>query len=65
MAVITTSAVTLSVHLNALPVAILGLVGGFLTPVLLSTGVDNEVGLFTYVALLDAGVLAVAYFKRW
>jgi hypothetical protein len=27
--------------------------------------VDNEVGLFTYVALLDAGVLAVAYFKRW
>ena len=45
--------------------AILGLVGGFLTPVLLSTGVDNEVGLFTYVALLDAGVLAVAYFKRW
>ena len=32
---------------------------------LLSTGVDNEIGLFTYVALLDAGVLAVAYFKRW
>jgi uncharacterized membrane protein len=53
------------VRLDALPVAILGLVGGFLTPLLLSTGVDNEVGLFTYIALLDAGVLAVAYFKRW
>jgi uncharacterized membrane protein len=65
MAVVTTMAVLLSVRLNALPVAILGLVGGFLTPVLLSTGVDNEVGLFTYVALLDAGVLALAYFKRW
>jgi uncharacterized membrane protein len=65
MAVVTTTAVLLSVRLNALPVAILGLVGGFLTPVLLSTGVDNEIGLFTYVALLDAGVLAVAYFKRW
>jgi uncharacterized membrane protein len=65
MAAVTTTAVLLSVRLNALPVAILGLVGGFLTPVLLSTGVDNEVGLFTYVALLDAGVLAVAYFKRW
>ncbi|MGH9928881.1 MAG: DUF2339 domain-containing protein [Pyrinomonadaceae bacterium] len=65
MAVITTTAVLLSVRLNALPVAILGLVGGFLTPLLLSTGVDNEVALFTYVALLDAGVLAVAYFKRW
>src|SRR5258706_13682018 len=65
MAAVTTTAVLLSVRLNALPVAILGLVGGFLTPVLLSTGVDNEIGLFAYVALLDAGVLAVAFFKRW
>jgi uncharacterized membrane protein len=65
MAVVTTTAVLLSVRLNALPVAILALVGGFLTPLLLSTGVDNEVALFTYVSLLDAGVLAVAYFKRW
>ncbi len=65
MALVTTTAVLLSVRLNALPVALLGLVGGFLTPLLLSTGVDNEVGLFTYIALLDAGVLAVAYFKRW
>jgi uncharacterized membrane protein len=65
MVAVTTTAVLLSVRLNALPVAILGLVGGFLTPVLLSTGVDNEVGLFSYIALLDAGVLAVAYFKRW
>jgi hypothetical protein len=65
MVVVTTIAVLLSVRLNALPVAILGLVGGFLTPLLLSTGVDNEIALFTYVALLDAGVLAVAYFKSW
>lgn len=65
MAAVTATAVLLSVRLNALSVAILGLVGGFLTPLMLSTGVDNEVGLFTYVALLDAGVLAVAYFKRW
>ncbi|HVF42124.1 MAG TPA: DUF2339 domain-containing protein, partial [Pyrinomonadaceae bacterium] len=65
MALVTTVAVLLAVRLNALAVAILGLVGGFLTPVLISSGRDNEVALFTYVALLDAGVLAVAYFKRW
>jgi len=65
MAVVTTTAVLLAVRLNALPIAILGLIGGFLTPILLSSGVDNEIALFTYVALLDAGVLAVAYFKRW
>lgn len=65
MAVVTTTAVLLAVRLNALAIAILGLIGGFATPLLLSTGVDNEIGLFTYIALLDAGVLAVAYFKRW
>lgn len=62
---VTAVAVLLSVRLNALPVAVLGLVGGFLTPLLLATGQDNQVALFTYVSLLDAGVLAVAYFKRW
>ncbi|MBV9924376.1 MAG: DUF2339 domain-containing protein [Acidobacteria bacterium] len=65
MTTVTAVAVLLSVRHNALPIAILGLVGGFLTPILLSTGQDNQVALFTYVSLLDAGVLAVAYFKRW
>jgi len=65
MAGVTAAAVLLSVRYDALPVAVLGLVGGFLTPALLSTGRDNQVGLFVYVALLDAGVLVVAYFKRW
>lgn len=65
MCAVTAAAVTLSVRHDALSIAILGLVGGFATPVLLSTGQDNQVALFTYVALLDAGVLAVAYFKQW
>ena len=45
--------------------AVLGLFGGFLTPVLLSTGVDNPYGLFGYVALLNMGLLAVTLRKRW
>lgn len=65
MTLVTAGAVLLAVGQNALPVAVLGLVGGFLTPVLISTGRDNQVALFTYVSLLDAGVLAVGYFKRW
>ena len=65
MTLVTAGAVLLAVRHDALAVAALGLVGGFLTPVLVSTGRDNQVALFTYVALLDAGVLAVAYFKRW
>jgi uncharacterized membrane protein len=65
MVLITVAAFTLAVRLNAMVVAILGLVGGFLTPLLLSTGEDNPMGLFTYVALLDAGLIAVALRRQW
>ncbi|HEY0080339.1 MAG TPA: DUF2339 domain-containing protein [Pyrinomonadaceae bacterium] len=62
---VTALAVLLSVRYDALAIAVLGLVGGFLTPPMLSTGEDREAVLFSYVALLDAGVLALAYFKQW
>ncbi len=65
MAIVTATAVLLAARYDAYAIAVLGLIGGFMTPSLLSTNVDNEVGLFGYVALLNAGVLALAYFKRW
>ncbi len=65
MAVVTATAVLLAARYDAYAIAILGLIGGFMTPQLLATNVDNEVALFGYAALLDAGVLALAYFKRW
>ncbi|MGH9840630.1 MAG: DUF2339 domain-containing protein, partial [Blastocatellia bacterium] len=65
MTMVTATSVLLAARTDALPIAILGLIGGFLTPVMLSTGVDNQTGLFTYIALLDLGVLAVAYFNQW
>src|SRR5207302_1788002 len=65
MALITTAAFLLAVRLDALVVAILGIAGGFLTPILLSTGQDNPLGLFGYIALLDIGLLAVARRKEW
>ncbi|MCI0410836.1 MAG: DUF2339 domain-containing protein, partial [Acidobacteria bacterium] len=46
-------------------IALLGALGGFLTPMLLSTGVDNQVGLFSYVILLNGGLLAAAYLRGW
>jgi uncharacterized membrane protein len=65
MAIVTATASLLSARYSALPIAFLGLIGGFLTPILLSTKVDNEVGLFSYIVLLDVGVLALAYSKQW
>jgi len=60
MSLITTAAFLLAARLNALVVAILGMLGGFLTPVLLSTGQDNPLGLFGYIAILDLGLIVVA-----
>jgi Predicted membrane protein (DUF2339) len=65
MSLITAAAFLLAVQLDALVVAILGIAGGFLTPVLLSTGQDNPLGLFGYIALLDIGLLTVARRKEW
>src|SRR6266403_3982126 len=65
MTLITAVAFLLAVRLNAIVVAILGLAGGFLTPVLLSTGQDRPLGLFVYIALLDIGLLAASQRQRW
>lgn len=43
----------------------LGLVGGLLTPVLLSTGSNRAVALFTYLGLLTSGMLVAAVRRRW
>jgi hypothetical protein len=65
MVLITATGFLLAVRLNALVVAILGMLGGFLTPILLSTGVDNPGGLFGYIAILDVGLIIVALTRRW
>jgi uncharacterized membrane protein len=65
MVLVTLAAFILAVRQEALVVAILGLAGGFLTPPLLSTGEDRPLVLFSYVALLVAGLVAVAFKRRW
>ena len=57
MTLITAVAFLLAVRMNAIVVAVLGIAGGFLTPVLLSTGQDNPLALFGFIALLDMGLL--------
>ncbi|MBF0538242.1 MAG: DUF2339 domain-containing protein [Nitrospirae bacterium] len=45
--------------------AVLGLIGGFLTPMLLSTGQDNQIALMTYMTVLNLALLMVALYKKW
>ena len=58
-------AVVLSIRRDSLFIAVLGLLGGFATPILLSTGEDRAIGLFGYLLLLNAGLAWVSLRKRW
>ncbi|WP_261525275.1 DUF2339 domain-containing protein [Burkholderia multivorans] len=55
----------LAIRQNAMSLATIGSAGGFLAPVLLSTGHGSHVALFGYYALLNAGIFAIAWFKAW
>ncbi|XOZ34832.1 DUF2339 domain-containing protein [Halomonadaceae bacterium KBTZ08] len=39
--------------------------GGFMAPVLASTGEGSHVLLFGYYAVLNAGIVGIAYFRAW
>ncbi len=55
----------LAVIQNALSLAVLGVSGGFLAPVLASTGGGSHVMLFSYYAVLNAGVVGIALYRAW
>ncbi|HYH61955.1 MAG TPA: DUF2339 domain-containing protein, partial [Solirubrobacterales bacterium] len=65
MLVVTALAVGLSIRRDSIFIALLGMMGGFATPALLSTGENRPVGLFSYLLLLNFGLAWVAWRKRW
>lgn len=65
MVLITALACATAMAYETQALAILGLIGGFLTPILLSTGQDNYVVLFTYMAILNVGILVISFRKHW
>jgi uncharacterized membrane protein len=65
MVLITALAGSLSVLYEAKWLAVLGLIGGFLTPIFLSTGEDNQIALMSYMVVLNVGLLGIAFHKRW
>jgi len=62
---VTALAVVMAVAYDAVSIAILAVIGGFLSPVLLSTGANHPYALFTYIAILDMVAMGAAYFRRW
>jgi uncharacterized membrane protein len=65
MALTTVAAGLVGLQYEAQAIAILGLLGGYLTPVLLSTGEDHPWFLFSYTFVLNCGGLALKRVRRW
>ncbi len=62
---ITAIGVLLTLVYDRRELAIIALLGGFASPFLASRGEGNYIVLFTYLLVLDAGMLVLANYKRW
>ena len=58
-------AAILAILQDAKPLALFATVGGFLAPVLTSSGSNNYIGLFSYYTVLNIGIFSIAWFKSW
>jgi uncharacterized membrane protein len=65
MALVVAVAVGLAIRRDSPFIAVLGLLGGFATPALLSTGEDRPIALFGYLLLLNGGLAWVSLQRRW
>ena len=55
----------LSVVYNRRELAVIGLVGGFIAPFLVSNGMGNYQVLFTYLTILNVGMFGLSLYKKW
>jgi Predicted membrane protein (DUF2339) len=65
MVLITAFAALITVSYNRLELGVLTLIGGFAVPFMVSTGSGNYIVLFSYILILNTGILAIAYNKKW
>ncbi|WP_149693043.1 DUF2339 domain-containing protein [Chitinophaga sp. CF418] len=65
MVLITAFTVVLSLSYDRKELAVLAILGGFSSPLLISTGAGNAAVLFTYILILNVGMLILAYYKKW
>ncbi|MBA2612403.1 MAG: DUF2339 domain-containing protein [Bacteroidetes bacterium] len=65
MLLITAFSVFISIVYDRIELAALSIIGGFATPFMVSTGQGNYQVLFTYILILDIGMLILAYMRKW
>jgi uncharacterized membrane protein len=65
MVAVTALCVALALRHSSQAIAVFGLLGGFATPLVLSQGAEDPIGLFSYLLLLDGALLALGRRKNW
>lgn len=65
MVAITTTGMVLAIRYSAYPLSVVVLLGGFLTPLMLSTGENQPIALFSYLLLLNTGTLLLQRYRQW
>lgn len=65
MVSVTGTCIALALQRRSAVIAVFGLLGGFVTPLALSTGSDQPIPLFGYLLLLDGAMLWLAQRRRW
>ena len=65
MIITTMFTVFLSVWYQRRELAVIAIVGGFASPLMVSTGMGNYIVFFSYLFILDAGMMVLSYFKKW
>ncbi len=65
MLIVTALTLAISVVNATVTLSFVGVVGAFVTPFLVGYVGDNMLSLFVYLSIINAGVLAISFFKKW
>lgn len=65
MVLITIAGALLALRQNSLFVALVAVIGGYFTPILLSSGAKQLPELFCYLLLIGAGSLFLSFYRNW
>nr|ELR5143295.1 DUF2339 domain-containing protein [Providencia stuartii] len=65
MLIICAASIVLALSQRAISLAILASLGGYLAPILLSTGGGNHIFLFSYYLMLSAAILIISVWQAW
>jgi uncharacterized membrane protein len=65
LAILVVGTAALALAYRAQAIAVMAVVGGLLTPLLLHTDIDHYAGFFTYLLAINAGAVVLAILRPW